>query len=73
MANFELDNEQVRVLKQAVNHELNDNSYCMGKAAPSTKKLLLAERKVLNGLYEMLSRRQISKVNEVEDNAENKE
>lgn len=71
MANFELDNEQVRLLKQAINHELNDNSYCMGMAAPSTKKLLQAERKVLNGLYEMLRRRSNTSVNEVEDDTEN--
>lgn len=73
MAKYELDNEQVRMLKQAINHELNDNSFCMSMAAPSTKKLLQAERKVLNGLYEMLNRRSPSSVNEVENDTVSEE
>lgn len=73
MAQYELSDEQVASLKRAINHELNDNSYCMGQAGPSTKERLLAERKVLNGLYEMLSRRSIPSFNEVENDTVSEE
>lgn len=68
MAQYELSEEQVTILKRAINHELNDNSFCMGLPDPSTKKRLTEERKVLSGLYDMLSRRQASAVDKVEGN-----
>lgn len=74
MATFEFTEAQVRTLKRAVQHELNDNSYLMGTVGQkaSSAQILAHERNILGQIAYILNRRQASSVNEVAVNAESK-
>lgn len=72
MSTFEFSDAQVRTLKRAVEHELNDNSYLMGTVArsASTAQILARERNILGAISDILNRRQVPSVDEVAVNAE---
>lgn len=71
MATFEFTDAQVRTLKRAVRHELNDNSYLMGTIAKNatTAQALAYERDVLAEIKDILNRRQAPSVDKVAGNA----
>lgn len=51
-----LSNEEARVLRKAVEHELNDNSYCRLRAeSPSLVDMLQRDRETLESLQAKLS------------------
>lgn len=73
MTSFNFTDEQLATLRRAVNHELNDNSYCQSQAQSyELRERLKAERKTLHELADILNRRQAPSVDEVADNAVSK-
>lgn len=58
MKTINLSFEEVQVLREAITHELNDNSYCMGLAStgntPQLKACLEKDKELLEGLEKKL-------------------